>query len=478
MSKSKKDTKRLQQKQKVRGSEFAEFGKIPPQAVNLEENILGSIIELNIGDDIFQLIFPEMFYKDAHQKICQVILEMKEKNIPINMLSLTNELKTAQLLDEIGGPYYITLLIATVTTSVSLEYNVRIVHQKWLSRNTIYSSQEAIREAYDDTYDCFEVIDDLQISLNDSLKKVLIGRAVAIVDTVKYNMKKISEAMMSKVENFYKTGMDALDGTLKLTGNNIILIAAKNGSGKTKFIINYMSRLFNRYPNKIGVLWYSMEDGDDKIVRNFIAQRIKLSDEQQLSKGYKLTMEQLDLITSISNEISKYDIEFVNEKSNIKDIGAHYRKFRLNNKDKDLNILIIDNIMLLEDNIMYRNQTAADDAISAEIDSWNVKTGRETDPLVILVHHLTDEQLDKSALKDAYRPREKHIKGSSRYRDLVTIIMMMNRPSQYPDLVNGYKGKEHVVNDLFLLDITKNRNGKTGLVRFFANFAYNIFDEF
>jgi len=459
-------------------SGFMLESKVPPQAVDLEENILGCMLSFRLSDDVYSLVFPEMFYKDAHVRVCGAIMKLLEQSVEVNILSVTNQLKTTEELEIVGGPYYITMLTSQVTTIANIEFNIRIVHQKWLNRNTIRASSEAISEAYDDTGDCFDIIDDLQVSLDDSLKKVLIGTAVNIVDTVKYNMEKITKAMMSKVENFYKTGMEKLDNTLKLTGNNIILIAAKNGSGKTKFVINYISRLFNLYPNKIGVLWYSMEDGDDKIVRNFIAQKIKLTDNEQLSKGYKLSMEQLDLIVSINHEISKYNIEFVNKKSSIKDIGKHYRKFRSQNKDNELNILIIDNIMLLEENVMYRNQTAADDAISAEIDSWNVKTGRDTDPVVILVHHLTDEQLDKSALKEAYRPREKHIKGSSRYRDLATIIMMLNRPAQYADLVNSYRSKLKVINNLFLLDITKNRNGKTGLVRFFANLGYNIFEEF
>lgn len=475
MEKSKKNTKRSQQRDNLLGHEF---GKVPPQNVDFEEIVLGTIMDYTINDDIYSIIFPEMFYKDSSIRICKAILELHERSEPINSSTVANELKNTRELEVVGGPYMLLLMVGKALPPVNIEYYIRIIQESWLKRSAIRISQDATALAYEDQSDCFDIVTDMQTELDNSLGKVLIGTAVSVVDTVKYNLKKISEAMMSKVENFYKTGMDNLDSLLKLTGNNIILIAAKNGSGKTKFIINYMSRLFTRYPNKIGVLWYSMEDGDDKIVRNFIAQRIKLSDEEQLSKGYKLTMEQLDLITSISNEIGKYNIEFVNEKSSIKDIGKHYKKFRSQNRQNDLNVLIIDNIMLLEENVMYRNQTAADDAISAEIDSWNVKTGRDTDPLVILVHHLTDEQLDKSALKEAYRPREKHIKGSSRYRDLVTIIMMLNRPSQYADLVNAYRGKIDVLKDVFLLDITKNRNGKTGLVRFFANFAYNIFEEF
>ncbi len=459
---------------------YIEHGKIPPQAVDIEETVLGTIMSLPCPDTLFSILFADIFYKDAHRRICQVLIDLRERNAPLDLVSVTNELKVTEQLELVGGPYYLTMMMAQSISPFRIEYLIRILQQQWIKRNVIRISSEATRDAYEDSSDCFDVVDYIQDQIDSTMKLVLTGRSTDIKDSTEFNLQKIKKAMLSKTLNYYQTGMKNFDNIVKLTGNNIILIAAKNGSGKTKFVISLISMLFNRYPKKIGALWYAMEDGDDKIVRNLVAKRIRLTDEQQMSKGYKLKDEQFDLISSMSEEIGKYNIEFVNEKSAIKDIGKNFKKFRSRNKHNELNFLIIDNIMLLADNQnpKYKNQNEKDDAISGEIDSWNIKTGRKSDPVVILIHHFTDEQQKEGRLTDAYRPIEKHIKGSSRYRDIATMIMMANRPAQYSGLMAAFRNKKDILNNLFLLDITKNRNGNTGLVRYFVRMGYNIFDEF
>lgn len=408
----------------------------------------------------------------------EAIIELAERNEPVDMLTVTNQLKSTGELEMVGGPYYLTMLTARGLSAGRMEYHIRILHEFWIKRETIRISSEATRKAFEDVNDCFDIVDDMIDEVDEMYERVLVQGSTKITKTKDITLAKINAAISTGGHNYYDVGLPRFDNIVKLSGNNVILVAAKNGSGKTKLIIYLMMMLFRNYGDKIAAKWYSMEDGDDKIMRNMIANNIRLTDDEQMSKGHKLTADQLQLIASSANDISKYDIEFVNKQSSIRDIGKDFKKFRAKRKEKDLNFLIIDNLMLLEDNGAHRTQTEDDVAICKVIDSWNIKTDRRGDPVVILIHHFNDEQIKSINLKNAYRPTEGHVKGNARYRDIATMIWLLNRPGQYADLISEYPGKEDVLKQIFLLDVVKNRNSKTGFLRFFIDLGYNIIEEF
>ena len=134
--------------------------------------------------------------------------------------------------------------------------------------------------------------------------------------------------------------------------------------------------------------------------------------------------------------------------------------------------------MLLEDNISGNNQTKTDDYIVLKIKKIlekNNKKGLRSS--IIALHHFTDEQLKQMQLSEAYRPKETYFKGSTRYRDMATIIMLINRPGEYADLSSEYKMMEEEFKYLFIVDIPKNRDGETGLVRFLSKIEYITYKE-
>ena len=115
-----------------------EYGKLPPQALELEEAVLGAImIEKDAYSLISEILKPECFYKTNHQKIFRAIMNLAVKQEPIDMHTVTEQLRKDDALDEIGGPYYITLLTAKVSSAAHLEYHARIIAQKFLARELI-----------------------------------------------------------------------------------------------------------------------------------------------------------------------------------------------------------------------------------------------------------------------------------------------------------------------------------------------------
>ena len=270
----------------------------------------------------------------------------------------------------------------------------------------------------------------------------------------------------------YSTGDVLFDDLVGFYPGDMMLIGGKAGSFKTKYTIYLMNKILAKYSD-ISVLWYAMEDPAAKIIRGFLSQDLHLSDKELRNVGYKLNNKEKEKINELTSKIIQYDIRFVNKSAGIEEIGNDFKLFRKDRQDR-FNILIIDNIMKLSDHRKFRSQIQSDDFISLTMDSWNIKTERGKN-MVIFLHHFTDEQLDKVNINEGYRPREKHLKGSTRYRDIATEILLVNNPGNYPDLTSRFSDYQLLLKKLFLVDVTKNRNGDTGFLRYFALPEYNIF---
>ena len=136
-----------------------EHGKLPPQAVDFEEAVLGAaMLEKDAFNTIKNILRSNYFYKESHQRIFEAISELNYNNSPIDILTVTQQLKKNGDLDLSGGAYYITLLTSRVASSANIEAHARIIQQKYLQREIIRISSEMIREAFEDTTDVFDLI--------------------------------------------------------------------------------------------------------------------------------------------------------------------------------------------------------------------------------------------------------------------------------------------------------------------------------
>src|SRR5690606_35541392 len=139
---------------------------IQPQAVDLEEAVLGAMMlekeAVNVAIDILQ---AKSFYKESHQKIFEVIHDLFQQSEPIDILTITNELRKRGELEVVGGPYYITQLTNRVASAANIEFHARIISQKYIQRELIRISTEIITDAFDETSDVFSLLDNAESSL-------------------------------------------------------------------------------------------------------------------------------------------------------------------------------------------------------------------------------------------------------------------------------------------------------------------------
>lgn len=225
------------------------LGKIPPQAIDLEEAVLGAILlEKDAFMKVWGILKPESFYKDSHQKIFNSALQLFTDNKPIDLLTLTEHLKTNNHLEEIGGPFYLTQLTSKVATASHIDYHARIIEQKFIQREFIRVSQEIQQKAFDDSID----IDDLIDYSQDSIAKIIDDTNTK--DSIKSAIKE-AEVSIDEIIDDGEVMFSIRDGKEfipVLTRGNISTVIGKAKSRKTYLVTMITGSIIAK------VLYYKM----------------------------------------------------------------------------------------------------------------------------------------------------------------------------------------------------------------------------
>ena len=213
------------------------YGKVPPQAKDIEEAVLGAImLEKSAFDTVVEILKPECFYVDSHQKIFRAMLSLAQKSQPIDILTVVEELRFREELEFVGGAYYVTKLTNTVVSAANIEAHSRIIMQKFIQRELIRISGEIIGDAYEDSTDVFDLLDDAESKLfeitNNHLRKNFDSIDTVLVKTIQR-----IEDLRHKNEDItgVPSGFHSLDHvTYGWQPTDLIILAARPSVGKTR----------------------------------------------------------------------------------------------------------------------------------------------------------------------------------------------------------------------------------------------------
>jgi replicative DNA helicase len=216
------------------------LGKLPPQALDLEEAVLGALmLEKDALSAVIDILKPEVFYKDAHQKIFESIQILFTASSPVDILTVTAQLRQQGNLEMIGGAFYITELTNRVASAANIEYHARIISQKFIQRELIRISTDIINQSYEDTSDVFELLDYAEKNLFDIAQNNLRRDSRKMDDIVKESLKML-ESLRGKDDTLtgVPSGFTALDRvTNGWQKSDLIIIAARPAMGKTAFVL-------------------------------------------------------------------------------------------------------------------------------------------------------------------------------------------------------------------------------------------------
>ena len=275
-------------------------GKIPPQAIDLEEAVIGAMLIDEKGvNEIIEILSPEVFYKKSHQLIYESIERLFRESEPIDLLTVSADLKKNKNFEAVGGDFYLINLSQKVSSSAHIEFHSRIILQKYIQRKLITISNEIIQKSYDETSDVMDLLDEAESKLYDVAQGNLRGTSETAQTLVLKAKKRIEE--IEKREGALSgisTGFDKLD---KLTSgwqpSDLVIVAARPGMGKTALALS-MARNISVKQN-IPVAFFSLEMSSVQLITRLISSETGLvSDKLRTGKLEEHEWQQLNIKVS------------------------------------------------------------------------------------------------------------------------------------------------------------------------------------
>lgn len=269
-------TKRKTKKPIIETNIF-EHGRIPPHATDLEEAVLGAmLLESNALTNVIDILKPDVFYSSKHQKIFEAVFSLFSKTEPVDILTVTNELRKMGELENCGGAYYITSLTNRVASAANIEFHTRIVLQKFIQRELIRISTETIKDAYESGADVFDLLDKAEKNLfavsESNLRRGYDNMTSLVHQAIKQiELAKGQEGHISGVPSGF-TELDRV--TAGWQKSDLLILAARPGMGKTAFVLSMARNIVVDFKRAVAV--FSLEMSAIQLVTRLIASETKL----------------------------------------------------------------------------------------------------------------------------------------------------------------------------------------------------------
>ncbi len=273
--------------------------KVPPQARELEEVVLGGLmLDRDAMAEIVDVLKPDSFYLEAHSEIYQSMLDLFGKSQPIDILTVTEQLRKNGKLDMVGGPFYISQLTSRVGSTANIEHHARIVAEKFILRELIRTSNEVIKSAYEDTTDVFDLLDHTEQNLYEITELNIRRSYFQMNNLVGEAIKQIEELQKNEGEVVgIPSGFPALDRiTNGWQKSDLIILAARPAMGKTALTLTLARNAAVQH--NVPVAFFSLEMSNIQLTNRLIAAEAELPAEK-LKKGDLQPYEWQQLTTKV-----------------------------------------------------------------------------------------------------------------------------------------------------------------------------------
>lgn len=431
--------------------------RTPPQNIEAEQAILGAIfIEPEALTTTSEILIPEDFYRAAHQRIYQVMLDLSEKGEPVDLVTVTSELQDRMVLDEVGGVSYLSDLANSVPTAANIEYYCRIVEEKSLLRRLI-------RVATDITASGYSSEEEIEAILNNAEKQILevaqrknTSAFISIKDVLVETYDNIEQMQNFKGDiTGIPTGFVELDRiTAGFQRNDLIIVAARPSVGKTAFALNIAQNVATKTDENVAI--FSLEMGASQLVMRMLCAEGNI-DAQRLRTG-KLESEDWQKLTMAMGSLSNAGI-YIDDTPGIRisDIRSKCRRLK---QERGLGMILIDYLQLIRGSGKSGENRQQE---VSEISRSLKGLARELEVPVIALSQLSrgvESRQDK-------RPMMSDIRESGSIEQDADIVGFLYR--------DDYYDKESENKNIIEIIIAKQRNGPVGTVELAFVKEYNKF---
>ncbi|NQU32928.1 MAG: replicative DNA helicase [Bacteroidetes bacterium] len=442
--------------------QMAEHGKVQPQAIDLEEAVLGAMmLEKDAVSAVIDILSPEVFYKDNHKKIMAAIASLFAKSEPVDILTVTNELKNTGELEMVGGPYYITMLTSRIASTANVEYHARIILQKHIQRELIRISSVIIKDAFEDTTDVFDLLDKAERNLfavsESNLRRnfedmpSLIKQAILDIESAKD-----SDEHMRGVPSGYVDIDRITSGWQK---SDLIILAARPSMGKTAFALNMARNIAVDFKKPIA--FFSLEMSSVQLVTRLISSESEIKSDK-LKRGDLAGYEWQQLTDKVSNLVEAKMFIDDTPALSIFELRAKCRRLK---QQHDIQMVFVDYLQLMSggsENKGNREQEISN--ISRSLKAL----AKELDIPVLALSQLS--RAVETRPGQAKRPILSDLRESGAIEQDADLVLFIYRAEYYKidEFEDGSptQGVTEII-------IAKHRNGAVGDVklRFIADFA-------
>jgi len=446
------------------------YGKVPPQARELEEAVLGAImLERSAFDKMMEInLKPECFYVEAHEIIFTAMRQMHTNGTPIDILTVVEELKKLSQLEIVGGPYFITKLTNSVISSAHIEAHGRIILEKFIQRELIRISSETISDAYEDGTDVFDLLDKSETRMFEITNNYLKKNFEDIGSVLAKTIERIDE-LRTKTEDIsgVPSGFPSLDRiTYGWQKTDLIILAARPAVGKTAFALN-LARSAALHPTKpTGVAFFSLEMSATQLVQRIIS----AESEVHMSKISRGKLEEHEYKQLLEKGIKRLENAplYIDDTASLNIFEFKAKARRLVTKH-NVGLIIIDYLQLMSGS--GDRNTNREQEISSISRNLKAMAKELQVPIIALSQLSRALETRKETNK---MPQLSDLRESGAIEQDADMVMFIYRPEYHEiftdDQGESVKGETHI-------KIAKHRNGELDIVKLRGLLHIQKFEE-
>ncbi|MBK8233141.1 MAG: replicative DNA helicase [Candidatus Eisenbacteria bacterium] len=422
-------------------------GRVPPQAVDAEMSVLGAmLLEKEAIGRATEILDSSCFYRDAHRKVFEAILELYDRNESPDLITLTEELRKRGQLDGVGGAAYISTLLDQVPTAANVEYHSNIVLEKAVLRKLIEVATEIVQRGYEASDTSGHLIDraeELIFGINDPRMKrgfiplkQLLPRAVDIIQEVADNKRAVTGVPTGYLD------MDKM--TAGFQRADMIIVAGRPSMGKTSFAMNVAEHVAVKERLPVGI--FSLEMSKEQLVMRMLSSQARIP-AHRLRTGY-LRPEEWQSLAMAAGVLSEAPL-FIDDTPAISVMEMRAKARRLK-KEQGLALIVVDYLQLARG---YSNPESRQQEISQISRSLKALAKELEIPIIALsqLSRAVEQREDK-------RPMLSDLRESGAIEQDADLVCFIFREEFYRPQKEEVRGVAEVI-------IGKHRNGPTGTVR-------------
>lgn len=440
-----------------------DMGRLQPQARELEEAVLGALmLEKDAYSIVSEILKPECFYEKSHEMIYAAIVDLALSQRPVDMLTVTEQLKKRGELDQVGGPFYITQLTNKVASSAHIEYHARIIAQKYLARELISFTAMIQGKAFDETIDVEDLMQEAEGKLFEISQRNLKKDVMQINPVIKDAIAMIQKAA-NQTEGLsgVRTGFDGLDKiTSGWQNSDLIIIAARPAMGKTAFVLSMAKNMAVNFNTPVAL--FSLEMSNVQLVNRLIVNVCEIpGDKIKRGNLESYEWEQLDFKIK-----ELYDAPIYVDDTPSLSVFELQTKARRLVREHGIRCLIIDYLQLMNASGMsFGSREQEVSTISRSLKGL----AKELDIPIIALSQLNRGVESRQGI-EGKRPQLADLRESGAIEQDADMVCFIHRPEYYK-ITEDERGNSLL--GLAEIIIAKHRNGATGDIRlrFKSDFA-------